>query len=190
MGPSRDKAAPSQSNYIEESTIVAFSGHRSLDAPDKIGTSIKTVLETLVTRHKIKAVASVAAGSDVLFCEAARELGIPLQIILPFSEEEFAKDFSTPFDSWWPRSKRLIDHSRANKSLSTSPPQPSRNQAYLQCGQDCLDQAKLLIAVASSQARNSGVGSHAMIDHARRKKMYTIIIDSQSALASWPDAST
>ena len=169
-----------------QSTVVGFSGHRSLSDPQYVGKKIEQNLadikKTAANRTIAAAVSSAAAGADVLFCETALKLKIPLTVILPFSEEEFKKDFTGVHTDWWPRAKRIIETCRDQGACHIIGPQSTRDESYRACGQACVDRATHLLVVATTKDTGSKVGAHAMIEYARSTGRKTIVINPDSTL--------
>jgi hypothetical protein len=80
---------------------VAVTGHRDIAPNDeaRLRALILKRLETLrckYTSTPLLALSGLAEGADMVFAEAALELGIELVAVLPGSAEIFAKDFERP----------------------------------------------------------------------------------------------
>lgn len=78
--------------------ILGFVGHRRV--PDREGArhAIHETLAQLASEAeaqgaKLEIHLSCAIGADMLCIESARELGLPIHLILPLAEKEFLKDF-------------------------------------------------------------------------------------------------
>ena len=105
--------------------IVAFSGHRVSDDPAKgpgrsaeeisacresLRTVFKSMLDDVAKQDGgMEFVAGLAAGSDIEAAEVARELDIPVHVMLPSPEVMFEQDFVGIHAKDWPRAKKLID---------------------------------------------------------------------------------
>lgn len=87
--------------------IIAFTGHRPDDtvkgrSQQEISgcrASLRKVLDSLNTKAdsaggKVELLCSLAEGSDLLAISVAKELGIPVHLILPMPLESFAEDFN------------------------------------------------------------------------------------------------
>ncbi|MEM9283317.1 MAG: hypothetical protein AAGA96_15960 [Verrucomicrobiota bacterium] len=102
--------------------IIAFSGHRPKESESGRQSSdldaLKPVIEKELKQLKDKVdaiggqlhlVASLAAGADVVACETARSLSLPIHLILPKPEEVFFRDdFSNDAAPWLDRAKALL----------------------------------------------------------------------------------
>src|SRR5688572_24814645 len=75
--------------------ITGFAGHRRVADPVAVKAAIVTALREF--RDGVEGVltgrSSAAAGADLLFLEACRELGLAYSVVLPFPEERFHEDF-------------------------------------------------------------------------------------------------
>lgn len=79
--------------------IVGVTGHRNIRKTDLdiLGRNVREQLSGIIDacpHSQVKLMCSLAEGGDTLCARAALELGIPLIASLPFSEDEFRKDFS------------------------------------------------------------------------------------------------
>ena len=83
---------------------IGITGHRllSADQKEKLKPVILKALQNIVfiSRERneavsITALSPLAEGSDTLFAHAARSIGLPLKIILPFECNEYLKDLVT-----------------------------------------------------------------------------------------------
>lgn len=123
-----------------------------MENPDSTLSLIENGLDKLLSSQAegthFAAVSSVAAGSDILFCEAVRRRGIPLLVYLPFAEDAFRKDFEGPYAEWLPRAETLIEECRSRGALAHVEAQFSGNDGYLAAGQACIDECTVLLAVA------------------------------------------
>ena len=87
--------------------VVGFSGHRQINEPALIAEVIRDELERLrrSSADEWIALSSVAEGSDQLFVEQARALGMSRHAVLPLPSAEFAKDFSA---AGWSKVEALL----------------------------------------------------------------------------------
>ena len=84
--------------------LVGFSGHRAGYDENLIRPALKAALEDLQKRTtaaggEIDLYASIAEGTDTLCVETARELGMPVHVLLPLTQADFEKDFTSKH-SW------------------------------------------------------------------------------------------
>lgn len=99
--------------------LVAFSGHRPSAAPgrsntelDAAATRIGDMLGRLAERSekcggKIELVTSLAAGADIVACETAIRMNIPVHIVLPMPWDEFLATFAG-VESWILRAQAIM----------------------------------------------------------------------------------
>lgn len=111
--------------------IIGFSGcrptheaGRSAEEIDNMRGCMKEALERLSAQAseidaEIELLASVAEGADILACETAQNMGIPLHIILPKPVELFKNDFKKSTPEVWHRAISIIEHARKSVDGST-----------------------------------------------------------------------
>ncbi len=108
--------------------ILVFSGHM-IDTPNRYSSRFPASLAESVKiqiRDKVRAMnisfgfASGACGSDILFLEVLRELGIEYHIILPFGDQSFRKTSIAiaPDGDWLERYDKLLPHATSITYLS------------------------------------------------------------------------
>src|SRR5579872_6352951 len=122
--------------------MITITGHRILSTAQK--KKVKPVLEKAIQNIMFTlkehdpgvsfvAVSPLAEGADTLFAHAARSLGLPLHVILPFERDEYMKDFSSDevrkeFDSIYDSVEH--EHKRVLNTAEGS----DVNQLYLALG--------------------------------------------------------
>jgi hypothetical protein len=154
--------------------VVGFSGHRQINEPALIAEVIRAELERLrqTSPDEWIALSSVAEGSDQLFVQQARALGLSWHAVLPLPSPEFEKDFSP---AEWAKAEALLamaEHIRVINENGT------REDAYLDCGIETVNRADLLLAVwDGDQARGKG-GTGDVVAYARSLGRPVIIIDA------------
>ena len=97
---------------LRASDVVAFAGHL-VDAPDRpvarfpaaLVPAVRTALsERLACLHRPIVFTSGACGADLLFIDAALELGAEVNIVLPFDKRDFVRtSVAVGGDEWLPR---------------------------------------------------------------------------------------
>jgi len=114
----------------------------------------------------LRAVSPLAEGADRIFADEAIALGYELLCPMPFSQEEFEKDFVSP-DSLEPNSQErfhdLLRRARQGSGITTFELDGDRSaapKAYALAGRVVLNQSDLLIAVWDGY-RPAGDGSTA-----------------------------
>jgi hypothetical protein len=80
---------------------VGFTGHRDISPDDesKLREALKQRLKRLQTASRstpLRVFTGLAEGGDMLFAEAAAELGIEIIAVMPVEVAEFARDFEKP----------------------------------------------------------------------------------------------
>lgn len=170
--------------------LVAFSGHRpdgsqgrTDEALESTAPQLKLALEALLARTRdaggeLHFISGVAAGADVIACEVAISLGLPLHIILPKPEDRFMETFKH-LEHWLPRATAILGHVRS------SPRNTLRMGAVSQHSPDCyaeanyrmLDAADLLLTVSTGEDSKSIAGTQHLIEEAHRREMPCINID-------------
>ena len=101
--------------------FAAFSGHRPsneagrqdhelLACAPALSQSLEELrLKVTEAGGHLHLISSLAAGSDIIACNEARKLDIPIHLILPKSPERFfAKDFAGPLASWLEPASRIL----------------------------------------------------------------------------------
>jgi hypothetical protein len=92
--------------------VLAFAGHM-IDAPDRSTPRFPTVLapvvaaairERLARTHSPVVYTSAACGADLIFVEAALDIGAEVNIVLPFDREDFVRtSVASGGDGWTAR---------------------------------------------------------------------------------------
>jgi len=89
--------------------VLAFAGHL-IDAPDRASPRFPAALEPAVAAaigarlarmHLPVVYASAACGADLIFIEAALDIGAEVNIVLPFDQEDFVRTSVAPGGDTW-----------------------------------------------------------------------------------------
>lgn len=155
--------------------VVGFSGHRQVAAPEFVGAAIRTEITRLREAQPDEwiALSSVAQGSDQLFVHAARSLDVSWHAILPLPRAEFARDF-TP--AGWREVERLLDGEAEHIQVIAE--NGSREDAYLDCGMETVNDADVLLAVWDGEEARGKGGTADVVAYARSLGRPVIIIDA------------
>jgi hypothetical protein len=114
---------------LKPALICAFSGHRPNGTPGRTDAELEATrdhlaqaLEILKTRAEaaggeLHFLSGVAAGADIVACETAAGLGIPLHFILPYPEEQFLAEMKRETPLWYDRAERLLASARPGSPL-------------------------------------------------------------------------
>lgn len=174
--------------------IVAFSGHRPAARAGRTeeelaacAPRLRRTMEALqqhvaATAGEMHLVSSLAAGADVIACECAIALGIPLHLILAKPEKEFldtylSADPAKDFSHWLPRARAILATVRADAawpdvavhpahtirvgSVSTTSP-----ECYAETNTRLLEAADLLLALSNGEPSSSIAGTTHLINQA------------------------
>lgn len=122
--------------------IIGFAGHRRVPDP---AAAKAAVLETLRefrdgAEGEVVGRASAAAGADLLFLEACRELGLAYSVVLPFPADRFREDFDDPEE--WARAESLI---AGAAHAGIAPGHQGPPEAYHLAAREILDVADAMI---------------------------------------------
>lgn len=174
--------------------VIGFTGHRSGYDEALIAPVLMEVLIDLQSRIRSaggEAVlyASIAEGSDTLFVEIARDLGLPVHLILPLEEEEFAKDFSSP--AAWERAKAQIDRVRAKpdrETLRLTKGDSSRPACYYDQGMQMLEACDVVVALWNGEAARGSGGTGQIVAQARAMEIAVVVVDSKDGTVTRPES--
>ncbi len=142
-------------NSIQLPSVLAigFTGHRSLRDEPKCRKLIYDFLQEqkATTAGIVYGVSSAAAGGDLLFAESCIQLGIPLRVLLPISQEYFRKDFGP--DTWL-RAEQVLSKA---VSVEVTGDHELLEEGYYECGIETVQQSQLMIALWDGE-RSRGTG--------------------------------
>lgn len=172
--------------------IIGFTGHRAGFDETVVRAALTEVFHDLQQRvEKIRGTvelsASVAEGSDTLCVEVAGALEIPVHLVLPLPESEFAKDFSTP--AAWARSEAQLRIARARPgrdSVRLAPGEPTRPDCYFNQGIYLLDAVDVLVALWDGQPARGVGGTAQIIAQAKAMGLPVIVIDAATGRVTVP----
>ena len=194
--------------------IVAFSGHRmkpgspgrSRDEIMACGPVLQSVLSSLKDQAKehngtIELIASTADGADLLAIDTAKELGIPVHLILPMPIESFKADFATSDSGQsWATVLKHIETAQDPHSLWTyriAFGDNTRPDCYHESNLQMLECADVLVTICTAQeaaSSNPSIGSTAetiRIASKEHRNVPTIQIDpSKNAIVTRRDSWT
>jgi hypothetical protein len=163
---------------LEPVWIVGFTGHRHLQAPDKIKQVIGDTLVSLRAEipGRVVGYSSVAIGADTLFAEEWLSSGLPWIALLPRAEKDFKNDFT---ECDWARTHRLIQKASRVQSLSGIK-EAEHELAYLECGLRVVDEADIMVAVWDGKPSRGVGGTADIVANARNLSKPLILIEPQS----------
>jgi hypothetical protein len=104
-------------DVLPAADVLAFAGHL-IDAPDRptprfppaLVPAVQAEIRARLTRLHLPVVyTSAACGADLIFVEAALELGAEVNVVLPFDREDFVRTSVAPGgDAWTARFERAL----------------------------------------------------------------------------------
>jgi hypothetical protein len=180
-----DHAEPIQPIYL-----VAFVGHRpgdgsgrSRDALDACAAPIRDALRSMQEQAhardaRVELVCSAAAGADIIACDAARELGIPVHVVLPKPVDAFLEDFEGPSAPDAPRAREIIRAAQDDTSdwtFRVSEGEPVEPSCYHEANVEMLEAADALLALWNGEPE-SGIGGTGEAVRAARELGFPICI--------------
>ena len=152
--------------------VVGFSGHRQIH--HSAAPAVRAALEML--RHEGPgewiALSSVAAGTDTIFAQQALALGLAWHVVLPLPPAEFRHDFSP---AEWKVAEALLSEA---EQVSVVGGTGSRDDAYLDCGLETVNECDVLIALWDGQPARGRGGTADVVAYARELKKPLVIIDA------------
>lgn len=166
---------PPSSGHFPRVWIIGFAGHRRLPAPDSAKAAIVDALKEF--RDGIDGIVvgrtSAAAGADLLFLEACRELGVAYSIVLPFPTERFREDFESPEE--WARVESML---AGAAHVSVAPGHQDAPEAYHLAAREILDVADAMIFLWDGLPARGIGGTAESVDEARERGIPHRIIPS------------
>lgn len=157
--------------------IIGFAGHRRV--PDPAGA--KAAILGCLKEFKASAEgewagrSSAAAGADLIFLEACRDLGIAYSIVLPFPKERFREDFEDA--SEWEKACSLMDGAA---SVEIAPGNEVAPEAYHLAAREILDVSDVLLFLWDQQPARGIGGTAESVTEARERGLPVRIIDAGS----------
>ncbi len=169
----------------KRSIRIGVSGKRyiSTEEKDRVYKEIKETIDNILKESDAKqfiGYTALAAGADIIFANVVKnEFHQPLQVILPFSIEEYKKDFEGDDLKQF---EELLKEYEVNKIIETIPPTDKRNRntAYYDAGKYIVDETEEMIFIWDG-LKPGGKGGTADIigyfsDKRPGKKIHCIII--------------
>jgi len=157
--------------------ILGFAGHRRV--PDKA--AAKAAILACLKEFKASAEgewvgrSSAAAGADLIFLDACRELGMAYSIILPFPAERFREDFDD--ESEWEKASGLM---AAAASIEIAPGNEVAPEAYHLAAREILDVSDAVLFLWDQQAARGIGGTAETVMEARERGLPIRIIDAET----------
>ncbi len=152
--------------------LIAFSGHRPSGSPGRSDGDLAAAEPRLrecfialrgraaLVKGEIHLVSSLAAGGDIIACEAALSLGMPLHIVLPLPVAGFMETFGG-VEHWVPRAKAILAtiaadarHTLRVGGVSTTSP-----ECYAEANTRILESADILVTLSTLAPSKSIAGT-------------------------------
>jgi hypothetical protein len=171
--------------------LVGFTGHRAGFDRDAVRTHLAHVLQDLQGRAvsaqgELHLWTSIAEGADTLCVQLARDLGIPVHLLLPLEEQEFSKDFSP---SGWAEASEQLAIARSNPERDSvrlaggSAPRPG---CYLNQAMEMLRLVHVLVAVTDGQPSRGPGGTGSVLELTTAMGLPVITIDAATGAVTSP----
>ena len=167
---------------MKEMQFVGFAGHRAV--PDRAAAKMAILreLELILSgmHGEFVGIASAAAGADLLFLDACRELGMKTIILLPFAKEQFIADFEDPVE--WNHACECME---AAWWTEVCPGGETAPAAYHVVAREVLDAAVRMIFLWDGRPARGLGGTAESIAEARKMRIPSRIIDAATLHACW-----
>ena len=164
--------------------FVGFAGHRVV--ADKAAAKLVILRELELLRSGVigecVGISSAAAGADLLFLDACRELGMKTVILLPFAKERFNDDFDEPLE--WNHACECME---AAWWMEVSPGGEAAPEAYHVVAREVLDAAERMVFLWDGRKARGLGGTAESIEAARELGIPSRIIDAATLEARWLD---
>lgn len=173
---------------IKPRYLIGFTGHRSGYDEAIIRPALTQLLRDLKERAaktggQAELYSSVAEGGDTLCVEVARDLDMPVHLLLPLEEREFEKDFSSPAS--WQRSLVQIKAARqrpGRDSVRLVPGEFQRPDCYFDQAMHMLGAADVMVALWDGQPSRGVGGTKRVVEQAQAIGTPVVRIASHSGV--------
>lgn len=169
---------------------IGVTGHRAGFDVKRVQNSVGRLLEAISTAlsHQAlvpvewTAVSSLAAGADrIVAREVLNRPGAKLDAILPFTEQEYRKDFKetgdvAEFESLLSQARHVVEP--AAGALSAASTSEERNAGYLAAGHAVVDACEILIALWDGQPSRGKGGTAEVVRYALNCERLVLWIDT------------
>jgi len=152
---------------------VGIIGHREIMKEERAGVrkSLDAILTELKsTAHALRAISLVATGADTIFYDAAKALGIDVEVLLPFQIDKYQDDFTEPGD--FEKFEEIVIAQKLETkeplALLTTDSKQERDVAYLNAGKHLIDQSDYVVAVWDGQPARGIAGTAQLVTYARQ----------------------
>jgi hypothetical protein len=152
--------------------VVGFTGHRQLNDQAGVERVMREILAGLRKEAGVEwlALSSVAAGSDILFAQAALASGIGWEAVLPLPAAEFRRDFT---ETEWRNVEELLSKAEHVRVISE---RGQREDAYLDGGMETVNHCDVLLAVWDGEPSRGRGGTAEIVAYARELNRPLILV--------------
>ena len=154
--------------------VVGFTGHRQLNDQAGVERVMREIITGLRKEQGVEwlALSSVAAGSDILFAQAALSLGMGWEAVLPLPAAEFRQDFA---EAEWREVETLLGRAEHVRIISE---RGRREDAYLDGGMETVNHCDVLLAVWDGEPSRGRGGTAEIVAYARELNRPLILVDA------------
>lgn len=147
---------------------ICITGHRDLLDAKTVEDDMAVTLDYFKKMdNELIVFTALAAGADTIFAEQALKKNIPINIVLPFEEKDYKKDFTHDelkvLDSFIKKSQFEV-----YTKLKTGNTE-ERNTAYLETGKMLVDKADIVLAVWNGKEAAGVGGTGDIVEYAKQK---------------------
>jgi len=165
--PADGKPAPGDARVIR----VGVTGHRTFDDPCGAARRVREGLRRVLAlagdegdgaRARLEMISALAEGADRLVAREALALpGTTLSVVLPFTADDYARDFETE------ESKREFAELLARaQDVEVMPATPTREAGYEMQGRRIADRSDVLVAVWDGEGSRGQGGTAEIVAYA------------------------
>lgn len=177
---------------------IGVAGHRNLTNADEVRVAIQRVLEqiqkTLQPQQRTSldwvVVSPLALGADRIVAEEIlKQAGSSLEVLSPFSLDEYRQDFVEPDD--FEEFNRLVSRADSVQCITqTSQPQDGsaeeqsswRDRGYLNVGRAVVDASEIVVVIWDGEPARGLGGTADTVGYALRQQRTVIWVNSASPL--------
>jgi hypothetical protein len=162
-------------------------------AEDAATVAIDAVLDRLEAGPSDLAICGGAGGGDLLFAEACRARGVPVEVLIPFDESAFlAASVDPSGEGWRERYLRLVaDPGVKVSSAGETADDPSRSSAFERNNERMLERSLAwgddrlqFVALWDGLAGDGAGGTAGMVEAVRRWTNAIHIIETRALLSN------
>ncbi len=160
--------------------VLGFAGHRVVADPAALKAALVAALREFRdgVEGELSGRASAAAGADLLFLEACRELGLGYSVVLPFDPDRFREDFDDPAE--WARARALMDGAA---NVEIAPGHEVAPEAYHLAAREILDVSDAMLFAWDRQPARGIGGTAESVAEARGRGVPLRVIDAATSQA-------